>query len=412
MPPDPAARIRRLLLVGGVYLSQGAVYGFATLVLIPALAAAGASLQVQTGVLALAGVPWVLKLVWAVALDMRRVNAVPLRRIVAVACAMMAICCAAIGWIDEPLGSIARLAWLWLALNVAASLQDVATDAMILDETPAPARGLVGSVMLGSHHLGAEGLGVMVLGAWFAAHGLGSALWMLALVLALVASYAWITASRDRPARAPVVDLGALAEVLARPSTWSIVVLAGSVLAAEVLTSAVAGDFLVRRLGWTLEGITGVLAPVLLVSNVGGYLVASRVCDRIGHARTLGVGGVALGALWLGFAAAAPLWPQVGFILGFVVVQAVATALLYVGLHAVLMDAADAKIRATHFAALSSLTNLPRVFVPPLAVGLLAQLDYTGLFAASGVAQMLFCGAVLVAVRRAWLPGGARVDQG
>lgn len=406
MPRDRLATIPRLVLVGGVYLTQGAVFGFATLVLIPALAAGGASLEVQTGVLALAGLPWVLKLLWATALDQEWFAAIPLRKVVAIACGLMAGCCAAMAWIDEPLQSISRLTWLWLALNVAASLQDVATDALVLDEVPASERGVAGSVMLGSHHVGAEGLGAMVLGAWFASRGLGWALWMLALGLGAVAAFAWLNAGEGASSRSRHVDLRALVDVLRRPQTWGIVVLAGSVLSADVLTSAVTGDFLVNRLGWTLDEITGLLAPVLLASNVAGYLVAARLCDRLGHGRTLGAGGVALGALWLGFAGVEFAWSHVAFMLGFVVAQALATALLYVGLHAVLMDTTEPRVRATHFAALTSLTNLPRVFMPPLAVGLLATLGYAGLYAACGAAQVILCGAVLFAVRRAWLPGG------
>ena len=54
-------------------------------------------------------------------------------------------------------------------------------------------------------------------------------------------------------------------------------------------------------------------------------------------------------------------------VIAFVALQAVATAAFYVGLHAALMDATVPAVRATHFAVLMALLNLPRAVVAPVA---------------------------------------------
>ncbi|MBV1858824.1 MAG: hypothetical protein KUG77_10460 [Nannocystaceae bacterium] len=63
-----------LPLLTGLYTVQGAVFGFTTGVMVPSLAAAGVPLEQQAGVLALASLPWVLKLPVAVALDLSLIH--------------------------------------------------------------------------------------------------------------------------------------------------------------------------------------------------------------------------------------------------------------------------------------------------------------------------------------------------
>ncbi|MBC8073494.1 MAG: hypothetical protein IAG13_34555, partial [Deltaproteobacteria bacterium] len=155
----------RTSVLGGLYLVQGLVYGFGGLVLLPQLAAAGAPLTHQAGVLALAGVPWVLKLAWAPLLDARIGRWLGAGRIAAVAMATIAAGLLAIAGIDAPTGAVLPIATAWLVINAALSLQDVATDALAFDLLRPAERGRGVSVMLAAHHLGAEALA----GAWIGA---------------------------------------------------------------------------------------------------------------------------------------------------------------------------------------------------------------------------------------------------
>jgi MFS family permease len=387
-------------VVGTLYVAQGVVYGFAGYVLLPTLAAQKVSLEAQTGILALAGLPWVFKLAWALLLDRRRT---PTRTVAAGATAAMAVLIAGIASLGDPTAHVLTLGVLWLALNVALSLQDVATDAFALDTIPARERGVANGVMLGGHRVGMEGLGGLVLGAAVAAHDLAYGLWLLAALLLFDAVIVvLLRQQRGNATTRPHTDLAALRDVLSRKSTYMIGGLAAIVMAADVLTSAISAEFLVNRLGWSAEAIGQELAPRLLVAYVVAFVLAAAVTDRLGHRVAAATGSLALGATWIVFALAEPAWSSTAFVYGFVCVQAIATALLSVGLHAWLMDRVDPRVRATHFAAFTALLNLPRAIVPPAAPGLLARLGFAGLFLAAGVFQLAAAGLIaLVGIKTA-----------
>src|SRR5688500_10877297 len=115
----PGTSALRHGVVGTLYVAQGVVYGFGGYVLLPSLAAQKVSLEAQTGILALAGVPWVFKLAWALLIDKRGAST---RTIAAAATAAMALAIACIASIGDPTQHVTGLAALWLALNVVFSL--------------------------------------------------------------------------------------------------------------------------------------------------------------------------------------------------------------------------------------------------------------------------------------------------
>jgi predicted MFS family arabinose efflux permease len=394
----PGTSALRHAVVGTLYVAQGVVYGFGGYVLLPSLAAQKVSLEAQTGILALAGVPWVFKLAWALLIDKRGAST---RSIAAAATAAMAVAIAGIASIGDPAQHVTGLAALWLALNIVLSLQDVATDAFALDTIAQRERGVANGVMLGSHHLGMEGLGGLALGAMVAAYDLRTGLWLLAAVLVACALVIVILRPPAHGTRRSTTDLAALRDVLSRPSTFAIGGLAAIVMSADVLTSAVASEFLVNRLGFSPESIAHELVPRLLVANVAAFVLAAAFVDRIGHRVAASIGSLALGAIWIAFALLESAWSSAAFVHAFVCVQALATALLSVGLHAWLMDRVDPRVRATHFAAFTALLNLPRAIVPTAAPSLLARLGFPGLFLAAGAFQIAMGGLLALRARPA-----------
>ncbi len=386
-------RARRLGVLGGLYLAQGIVYGFGGFILIPSLAAAGVSLEAQAGILALAGLPWVLKLAWAPILDrLGGMGSGRARWFATAAMLAMAVSLAALAARGSLVSDPSAVAWLWLLLNVALSLQDVSTDALVLDHVPGPERGLTNGVLLGGHHLGAEGVGSLGLGLVVASWGFSAALWGQAVIMIALAALPLAlpripALAPDEPRARP--PLGAtLLRLLSRRETLGVAALAAVVMSADVLTSTVSGQFWVLRVGWSVEDLSTKLAPLLLVVNLVGFALATLAVDRLGHGRSAALGSVALGGLWIGFGLVPALWSSTPFLVGFVTLQALATAAFYVGLHAALMDATVPALRATHFAVLMALLNLPRAVVAPLAPALLEALGYAGLFVAAGAFQI------------------------
>lgn len=390
----------RIGVFGALYLVQGIVWGFAGLLLLPRLAAAGVPLEQQAGILALAGVPWVLKLAWGPVLDMPWAKRTGAGRLAALATLLVAAALGAMAMLDPTPANVRGLAVAWLALNVALSLQDVATDALALDLVDAKARGLAASVMLCGHHLGAELLAGAWVGSIVATRGLAAGVWTL-VGIAVVVALVVVSTTPGRPVIRTVGLRDAARSLLADPQSARLVAFAALVFAADVLTSATSGAWFVE-LAWSPEEAVERVATILLVGNLVGFACAAALIDRLGAARILRLASALLGVVWLGFAATQPLWQSVVYVQTFVLLQTFVTAWFYAATHTVLMNGTAPEVRATQFAIFTACLNLPRVWGPMLAAQAVATLGFAGTFAACGAWQIGIAGVVgLVAKDRA-----------
>jgi MFS family permease len=336
----------------------------------------------------------VFKLPLALALDRLRPGAARVAGAAMLGLGALLFGLAALG---EGLIAFAGLGVAWLGINVLLAAQDVCADALAIDAVPTERRGRANGVMWAGHHLGATLLGTMGLGAILTRAGLGSTLAVLGALVVL----GGVWALRSRIDTAMAAARGGLAEILTAPSTWILGALASVFLLADVGTGALSGAFLMQRLAWPIERITTTLPIVILVGQVLGYGAAALVVDRIGHARSAALGSAALGALWAGFSTLEALWSSVGFLYAFIVLQSVATALLYVGLYAWLMDRVMPRFRATHYAVFMSLLNVPRAWVPTLMPDVLESLGWPGVFAAAGAFQVALAAVAWIVGRKA-----------
>ncbi len=381
-----------LPLLGGLYTVQGVVFGFTT-ILQPWLASRDVSLEEQAWFVALASLPWVLKLPIAVVLDRIRPGAT---RVAGVAMLSMALLLFVLAWVAEGIVSMSWLGLSWLGLNLMLAAQDVCADAIALDAVEPEGRGRANGVMFGGQAVGSAVLGTFALGAVVVRWGLTPALTMLAVMLVAGALWAF---------RAPIFTTVApahaeLGRLLRSPSTWVVGGLASVFMIADVTTSALSGEFFIQRLDWPMERVLSLIPWVGFAAQVLGYLLAASVVDRLGQVRSTMWGSLVLGATTLAFAAVPWAWPSVSFIVVFSIVQGVALAVMYVGLHAWLMGKVDPAVRATHFAVFASLLNLPRAWAPGLAPGLLEALGWPGVFAAAGLLQIVVAAVFRAAANR------------
>lgn len=378
--------------LGALYGAQGLVYGFAGGVLIPQLAAHNVELDQQTGLLALGSLPWVAKLPVGLALD--HLGLQPGR----VASFAMLACAATLGawaWQGEPTSMPQALAWSWLVVNLCMATQDVAADTVALDRVRADARGRAQAVMWGGHTLGSTLLGTLVMGMVAMRLGLGAAFGALAVGVACV-GIAPLSSGRTVARR--TTDVQAVLKLLRRPQTWLVSGVAGFVLVGDVGTSAVSGELLIHRLRWPMARVVETLPLWDLAGKVLGFVLAGWAVDRLRHVHAWACGSAVLGGLWIAFGLASAWWETPGFVLALVLLQNTVSGVFYVGLYAWLMDRTDSSLRATHYAVLTSLLNLPRAWVPPQAGKLLEGSSFELLFTAAGCLQFAIGLAVFSAV--------------
>jgi MFS transporter len=381
----PLPLLVRASVLGGLYLVQGLVFGAGGLVLLPQLAAMGVHLEHQAAIMALAGVPWVLKLAWAPALDTAALRRVGAGRIAAVAMATIAAGFVVIATVSDS-SAVLPIALAWLLVNAALSLQDVATDALAFDLLAATERGRVTSVMLGAHHVGAELLAGAWIGTVAAARGLGAACVLLAIVVLVLATLGLAMPRGTTRERAPLVD--AIRALLRdRTGAWALGTCA-LVLAADVATSAATAELLFNHLGWTQDDYVARVPMPLLLGSLAGYAIALPFIDRFGHRRIARLGTIGLGLCWIGFALVRPAWHSPEFMVAFIFVQALVTAWLYAAVHTLVLDVVHPELRATQIAVLTAALNLPRVWAPLVAAAVVPAMGLGGLFAACGVWQI------------------------
>lgn len=378
----PRAASRSFAVIAAAYLVQGCVYGFGGFVLLPRLAAEGVSLTAQAAILALGSVPWLLKLAWAPWVDRRRSPA----SVAAVAMIVVGLGLGglALAWARGP--DAMALASIWLGIHFALALQDVAIDAWTLDRITPAQRGAANAWMLAGHHLGFEAVGGLWLGRVAASEGIGTALVGAMIGVLLLAALPWTLAGAPRgasggavraPWRSVVPGLGV--------ALW-----AGTAVVADVATSTVSAALLVSELRWPPEVLAVRLPWVSLGSTLLGMLSAAWLVDRVGHRGAAGRSSVALGVVWVAFAALRSHWAHTTVVLVGVALQGWVTAIFYVGMHAWLMDRVRTRRRATGFAVLMAIFNLPRVLVPLGAAWVQEHTGWVVFFLGCGLVQIAY----------------------
>lgn len=399
MPSKPADEGRpvapTVLVVGAAYLVQGLVAAVGVLML-GRLAQLGLPLEAQVGILASGAVPWILKFVVALLLDLGPSWPLRLRGLVlAVLQGGAALCLWALAsaWGSELApASISTIATGWIALNLAVALQDVLVDGLALD-TLAGHRAQAAAAMGLGHALGAGMLGPLVLGGRIVERGMHAGLdapaWWVA-GLALIPAVALWPRGQARPtkARAQLAaqrprEAGDLARLVAVP------VLFAALLFGASATSTLSYEFLFAELRFDYAGYARLILPVGAFAGIAGALGWGPLVSRLGPARASVIASVGLGLAWLSFAAASPLWAERGAVALLAGAEGVLQSALLVGLHALaLAAAARSPLPTTAFVLAMAALNLPRVLAPLVAVEL-AGLGWVGVFAALGAAQLV-----------------------
>lgn len=306
------SRRLRLATFGILYAAQG-IPDAMVLILFPAyLAANGAAAGVIGTFLATAMLPNAAKLLVGPLIDRHAFLPMGRRKPWLMAGQVgIASSFAALALLDDPVGHVGWFTAGAFAITLATVFQDVATDATAMDLVPPLEQGRANSIMWGSKTLGTAGaasLGAAVLAAFgFAALVLGAAALLLAVLcfLTLVRErpgerlLPWTrgTASADAVAGRPADWRSILGELILalriRPA-WRLLILSLAIGLLVGMTGALAPVLMVKQFGWEQTDYAQFRSSLKLVAGLAGMLVGGFAIDRLGHAKVLVVSLLAI----------------------------------------------------------------------------------------------------------------------
>ena len=353
----------RLAFLCLLYVGQGVPYGFVTVALAAHLAARGANAAAIGGVIAMAVLPWSFKWAWGPVVDSGRLAWLGRRRPwLILAQAMMIATAAGIALVPET--DVALLGQVILLHNVFVGLQDVAVDALAVDQLEGAERERASGMMFGSAYvgtfLGGAGLGIVT-----ARCGLPAAI--AAMTTAQAALLAVVLAVREQPRSshaAPASGLGliALGRGLARgmlaPQAFRAAVAAFLLKVMPAALSVLMLVQLIERFGWSQERYSAVSGGVGVLLGLAASVAAGFLAARVGPRRTAVVASLLLGAAWIAFGLASRWWNRTDVVFGLVAAETICLAATTVAFFAIFMRVASPAVAATQFTASMAIMNL------------------------------------------------------
>lgn len=320
-------RPRTLILLGSLYLSQGAPYGFFTQALPALLRSQGLALPL-IGLTSLLQLPWALKFVWAPYVDRvaRRTAIIPLQ--------LAAIVVLAVLGIASSVEGVGALAVSVLLISAVSATQDIATDGLAVEVLTDRERGLGNGLQVGAYRVG------MVLGGGVTLLVLSHLGWttaLLALAGLLAVATVPIAVHREvpRPARPDEPFLAALRGAAARLGAGWFVVLA-SYKAGEWFASGMLRTFLTDA-GKSLGDLATMLGFAGFTAALAGALVGGTLTTRLGRRSAL-IGFGVLQSAAVGAIALAVVFPSDGAFYAVLIAEHFTSSMATAALFTVMMD--------------------------------------------------------------------------
>lgn len=399
------------LVLPAFYLVQGIPMGFFALGLTGYLAAGGMDGSRIAGMLAAAWAPLILKLFAAPLMDRCRGAAMGRRRPWLLAAQTgMATTTAALWTISSPVADLAALSAVVFLHNSFAALQDVAVDAMAVDQLRTEERSRVTAGMLTGKligmSLGAAGAGTLVATvSWDAA----VLLLFVPSILAVVGVFRFRERTGDvyfslgRRMVDGVVSAGGSDRIVAHVirairspyAAWLAVAALLGALPAR-MTMTIAPTFLVGDVGWSDTTFAWFSGGPVLIASVVGALLGGRLADRIGSHRVLYAGTVVIGSLLLLLGFGEDIWRSNQLVQASLLGITSAEMMVRITLFSCYMSVCHADVGATQFTVYMALTNVSNVLGSG-AVALLGSLAGSSLVFMFGA---LFSVVILVFFRR------------
>jgi PAT family beta-lactamase induction signal transducer AmpG len=340
------------------------------------LAERGAGPGVVGGLVAMAMLPWSLKIIAGPIMDRWSFLAMGRRRPwVLLAQAGIAIGFVAMSFIADPLANVALISAAAFAVNFFAAFQDVAVDGMAIDVLPVDEHARANGFMWGGQILGIAA--TTVGGAWLLnalgvqAAGLAAA----ALVILIMMVPLFL---RERPGERllpwtpGVPSESAAGEQLhgwadiAR-NLFRAIVMPASLLMVTAnffhrigvgLLGAVLPVFTVQELGWDDTAFAEWNASARLVTGIGVMLIGGWLVERTGRMRMMYVAGTLNVLAVAGMGLLPELWTTRGGVPLFMGIQLALDSLITISWFAIAMALCRKRVAATQYAMYMAAGNL------------------------------------------------------
>ena len=350
----------RLFTLCMLYVAQGIPWGFMATTLPVYLGARGVSQEALGTALAMTTLPYGFKWMWGPIVDAFTIPSLGRRRPwIVFAQAMMALTVIAMLAIPDVTIDLRLLAWMILIHTVFNALQDVAVDALAVDQLDEHERGRANGLMYASKYLGGliGGMGMAAVIQW---SGLETALAVQTAILLAIMMLPLLIRERSGPPppRTPFWSIApALAQAFSIRSTVVTAVLMMTVNLATGILGPSAVVLYTQRLKWKEFEYTALVGGIGLAAGLAGSVGAGFVADRIGHRRMAAGASVALASGWFAFALLEPWWAYDAIGYGCAIFEALAQSTMSVALFALCMGVSWPRIGATQFTTYMALLN-------------------------------------------------------
>lgn len=404
IPARPSALILtqskplRLLTLLLFYFTQGFPIGIFFYAVPSWMTANGASTAQVGSVVAVAALPWSLKLVNGFLIDRYTFLPMGRRRSWIIGAQALIVAILLTGAVIAPTQSdVFMLSALGFIANMAVTFQDVGIDSLAVDIMAEDERAKAGGIMFGAQILGisaATALG----GALLQNFGITAALVVLAGVPGVVALYGILIREREGERRLPWTkgeshprnrDLQVEAWWPLLRSAFRAMIGPASLLLIPILLvrSLPAGAFetyqptiFTQLAGWELSEYTGFISSVGFGVGIVGLIVGGWLVDAIGAQRSM-LMAIIIGGLWMaGMGFSQPMWGESWFISSFVIGDQIFALFYSIAMIPICMRMCSPAVAATQFTIYMAISNFGR----PLGAAL------AGATAGQGIPQWMY----------------------
>jgi PAT family beta-lactamase induction signal transducer AmpG len=402
----------RLVVLCGLYVAQGVPFGFVTVTLAAAIAAAmgeeGAS-DIETtaaisSVVLLAGLPWSFKWIAGPFIDRFQVPGLGRRRPwILLAQAGMIVTLIQMAMLDDPTHQIHTLGWLAFVHNIFNAVQDVSVDALAVDLLPSEERGRISGLMYGSKYFGVA-IGGAGLSFVAARTDLSSAMVAMIIVIGLISLLPLLTLERRGehrliPSRAlsngstagPRPGFVAIFGELRRAFSHRGALITGVVcvvaMAASGALSPIGTQLFVDELGWGQEKYGAVTGGAAIGAGLVGAIAGGFLADLIGARRLAAIATVGYGGLLMGFGFVENLWRIDAVSMPYLIVESFLQGCFVTSLFAICIGVSRPIVAATQFTAYMALLNVSTSWGTAASPSLHEGLGTSGAFVAAGAFQ-------------------------